>query len=300
MRRRAFIASGLATGFALTAPVSAFAQVRIKRFYVDSRWGQLHGYRAEPNEPTGKLPLICLHQTPSSAKIFTAFVAEMGRDRTTIAFDNPGYGASDGPEGRVTLETYADSIADALDALGYGETGAGKVDMLGMLTGAKISGQLARSRPDLVRRLILVQSLILPEADRLALKAELEGGVEEGWKNEGSDFYITRLTQALASRDPEQTVDQTISDFADSLVAGEDYLKGGMTALAYASEEKYKDITQPTLVIALSDERAEASAGAAELIANAQLLRLPDYSHHTFRSNPVAMARHVRSFLDAP
>ena len=298
MNRRALLLGGLTAGLFARASQGANT-VPVKRFYIDSRYGQLHGYRVDPPQPSSKPPLICLHQTPSSARIFVNFLTEMGRDRTAIAFDNPGYGASNGPADRVILETYAEIIGEALHALGYGAQGSGQVDMLGMLTGAKISGELARSRPDLVRRLILVQSLILPEEQRLALKAELEGGVEEGWKREGAGFYVTRLKQALASRAPEQTVDQAIQDFADSLVAGEDYLKGGMTALSYASEEKYKDITQPTLVIALSDERSEAAAGAADLIANAQLLHLPDYSRHTFRSNPSVMARHVRAFLDA-
>ena len=298
MNRRTLLLSGLAAGL-LVQPSLGADTVPVKRFYIDSRYGQLHGYRVDPPQPSSKPPLICLHQTPSSAKIFINFLTEMGRDRTVIAFDNPGYGASDGPTGRVTLETYAEIIGEALDTLGYGAQGSGQVDMLGMLTGAKISGELARSRPDLVRRLILVQSLIMAEEDRLALKAELEGGVEEGWKREGPDFYITRLQQALAGQDPEQTVEQVITDFADSLVAGEDYLKGGMTALSYPSEQRYKEITQPTLVIALRDERSEAAAGAADLIANAQLLQLPDHSRHTFRSNPSAITDPVRAFLDA-
>ena len=304
--RRRFLLSvaGVSVGTVLqgrpacTQPVHN--EVAVKRFYMDSRWGQLHGYRAEPDRSTDKPPLICLHQTPSSAKIFAAFIAEMGRDRTAIAFDNPGYGASDGPAGRVPLEAYAETIADALVTLGFGDGGTGKVDMLGMLTGAKIGGELARSRPDLVRRLVLVQSLVMPEEDRLALKAELEGGVRESWAREGANYYLTRLQTALANRDPDQTVDQVIADFADSLVAGEDYLKGGMTALSYPAEEKYKDISQPALVIALSDERSEAATGAAAIIPNAQLLRLPDHSRHTFRSDPDALAKPVRAFLDVP
>ncbi len=155
MNRRTFFLSGVAAGLLARPSLSADA-VPVKRFYLDSRYGQLHGYRVDPVQPSAKPPLICLHQTPSSAKIFINFLVEMGRDRTAIAFDNPGYGASDGPVGRVTLETYAEIIAEGLEALGYGPAGYGQVDMLGMLTGAKISGELARTRPDLVRRLILV------------------------------------------------------------------------------------------------------------------------------------------------
>ena len=224
----------------------------------------------------------------------------MGQDRLTLAFDNPGYGASDGPIDRVPLETYADTVADALETLGFGPNGRGPVDILGMLTGAKISGEVARSRPDLVRRLILVQSLVMTEEQRLAMIDELQGGVREGWATQGADFYVTRLKSALADIHPEQTVDQAIADFADSLVAGEDYLRGGMTALAYPTEEKYKEITQPTLVVALTDERSSMAAGAADIIPNATLLRLPNHSRHTFRANPEAMAAPVRAFLDSP
>jgi len=309
-RRGALISAAAAGSFtALSAPITAArevrddvgsAQVQVKRFYVDSRFGQLHGYRAEPETISTKTPLICLHQTPSSAKIFKDFIAVMGQDRLVMAFDNPGYGSSDGPVDRVPLETYSETLAETLETLGFGPNGRGPVDILGMLTGAKIGGELARSRPDMVRRLILVQSLVMTEAQRLAMIARLQGGVHKGWAEQGADFYVTRLKSALAELDSEQTLDQAITDFADSLVAGEDYLRGGMTALAYPTERLYKEITRPTLVVALGDERAELAAGAADLIPQAQLLRLPSYSRHTFRSDPDAMAAPFRAFLDSP
>lgn len=299
MRRRSFLLGATVAGLS-GMPTSGFANVRVRRFYINSRFGQLHGYRAEPEDGGTKTPLICIHQTPSSAKIFSEFIAIMGEDRIAIAFDNPGYGASDGPYGRVTIEAYAETMAAALEDMGFGPGGSGPVDVLGMLTGAMIGGELARSRPDLVRRLVLVQSLVMQKEQRLALKAELEGVVREGWATQGTDFYITRLNDALSSLDPEQTPEQAVADFADSLVAGEDYLKAGMTALTYPTETRIRDISQRTLVIVLGDERAEDATGAADIIPNAQLLRLLNYSRHTFRANPDAMAAPVRTFLDSP
>jgi len=299
MSRRAFFLSAAAFS-ALTLQQASASSAQVRRFYVDSQFGQLHGYRAQPTNGSNKTPLVCLHQTPSSARIFEKFIAVMGQDRLAIAFDNPGYGASDGPIDRVPLETYASTIAEALETLGFGLEANGQVDMLGMLTGAKISGELARSRPDLVRRLILVQSLVMPKEQRLAMKTELEGNVLDGWKEQGADFYITRLKSALSGLDPEQTVDQAVADFADSLVGGEDYLRGGMTALAYPAEQLYKEISQPTLVVTLSDERSELASGAAAIIPGAMLLNLPNQSRHTFRADPENMALHVRSFLDYP
>ena len=302
--RRIALRTAAAAGVFALVPAVGFAKTRVRRFYVESRFGQLHGYRAEPENGSDKPPLICLHQTPSSAKIFAGFIKVMGEDRTVIAFDTPGYGASDGPDGRITLEIYGETIAAALEDLGFGQKGSGqegsgKVDVVGMLTGAMIGGELARSRPDLVRRLVLVQSLIMKEQERLALIAGLGGEVRDGWTTLGAEYYTTRLQSELTNLTSERTVDQAITDFTDSLVAGEDFRKGGMTALSYPAERLFREITQPTLVIKLNEERSIYAAGAADIIPDAELLHLPSYTRNTFRADPEGMATPIRAFLDA-
>ncbi len=73
-----------------------------------------------------------------------------------MAFDLPGYGASDPPKAPPRLEDYAIAVATALEALGYGDGRTGKVDISGYHTGAYVAIELLASRPDLFKRGVLL------------------------------------------------------------------------------------------------------------------------------------------------
>ena len=127
-----------------------------QRGYVNGRFGQIHYHRAWPDaEGNGKTPLAFFHQNHKSAFEYDMLLREMGRDRESLAFDTPGYGSSDGPPYVPTMADFAGSMADALDGLGFGANGKGAVDVFGLHTGVLIATELALTRPDLVRRIVM-------------------------------------------------------------------------------------------------------------------------------------------------
>ena len=70
----------------------------LRRHYIDYDGGQLHYRRAEP--PPGvarRVPVVCLHQTPTSSLEFEPLMRELASDRVVVALDTPGYGGSGGP-----------------------------------------------------------------------------------------------------------------------------------------------------------------------------------------------------------
>jgi len=73
-------------------------------------------------------------------------------DRTVVLADYAGGGETTDPGGELTLDLLAEQIAAATAAA----SPDGPVDMVGFSLGAVVAAAVAGSRPDLVRRLVLV------------------------------------------------------------------------------------------------------------------------------------------------
>lgn len=132
-----------------TVPAAA---VRTRRAYFDCRFGQLHVRTAFPT--TGgfdeQVTLFCLHAEPGSSRMFARFLPEIADVRSVYAPDLPGLGESDpSPSGGVAEA--ASAISDFANDLRLRQ-----IDLLGVRSGAEVALELAVARPELVRRLVLV------------------------------------------------------------------------------------------------------------------------------------------------
>ncbi len=123
--------------------------------YADATTGQIHVQMVTPDNDTGKTPFVIFHPNPYSGLYFSYLLEEMGRARVAIAPDAPGYGNSTKPSAPPSMQEIAAAMAAALESLGYGENGKGKVDVSGYHTGTYIASELAAARPDLIRRVVL-------------------------------------------------------------------------------------------------------------------------------------------------
>jgi len=100
----------------------------------------------------GNPPLLLLSHFRATIDMWDpALLEKLSADRAVIAVDNRGIGLSDGttPD---TVSAMAEAIAAFMTSLGL--TGA-EADVLGFSLGGYTAQELARERPDLVRRLIL-------------------------------------------------------------------------------------------------------------------------------------------------
>ncbi|MEA3141213.1 MAG: hypothetical protein QOK23_3382 [Gammaproteobacteria bacterium] len=132
-----------------TVPVDA---VRTRRAYFDCRFGQLHVRTAFPT--TGgfdeQVTLFCLHAAPGSSRMFARFLPEIADVRSVYAPDLPGLGESD-PSPTAAVADAASAVSDLASDLRLRQ-----IDLLGVRSGAEVALELAAARPDLVRRLVLV------------------------------------------------------------------------------------------------------------------------------------------------
>ena len=140
-----------------TPPPSA---VRTRRAYFDCKFGQLHVRTAFPT--TGgfdeQVTLICLHPNDASSRTFSRLLPEIADVRSVYAPDLPGHGESD-PSPTGSVAEAAAAISDLANNLRLRQ-----IDLLGDQFGATVALQLAATRSELVRRLVLAR---LPDAERL-------------------------------------------------------------------------------------------------------------------------------------
>jgi len=131
---------------------SASETVRLRRMYIDCRYGQLHLTTAYPASGgfDEASPLVFLHAEDGSGADFNRCAALLGSDRSVYAPDLPGSGASDAPKGRMAVAGLALAIVDLLEQLRLRS-----VDVLGCGRGALVAYELAATRPRDVRRLLV-------------------------------------------------------------------------------------------------------------------------------------------------
>jgi poly(3-hydroxyalkanoate) depolymerase len=96
-------------------------------------------------------PLLLCNGIGASLELFQPFVDALDPRRPVIRFDMPGIGGSPAPVIPYHLRILPPLLAGLLDRLGYQQA-----DVLGISWGGGLAQQFALSRPDRVRRLVLV------------------------------------------------------------------------------------------------------------------------------------------------
>lgn len=156
--------------------------VRLRRAYFDCKYGQLHVRTAFP--ATGgfdeQVTLFCLHSREGSSRSFGRFLPEIADERSVYAPDLPGFGESD-PAPSFGFTEAASSISDLARELRLRQ-----IDLLGQRFGAAVALDLAASRPDLVRRLVLVGTAPMERIPAvkqpcLILRAKLDPADDAQW-----------------------------------------------------------------------------------------------------------------------
>jgi pimeloyl-ACP methyl ester carboxylesterase len=134
-------------------PSAAADAPRLRRAYFESRFGQLHVHNAIPagggfDEAT---TLLCVHSKTTTGRVFGAVLPLLGVTRSVYAPDLPGRGESDGPSGETPAAQAAEGMLDFIDSMRFRQ-----LDVLGAGSGAAIAIELALERPQVVRRVVLL------------------------------------------------------------------------------------------------------------------------------------------------
>jgi pimeloyl-ACP methyl ester carboxylesterase len=261
---------------------------RVRRGYFECRYGQLHIHNAIP--PGGGFeegtPLLCLHHTTGSGRLFERFLALAGRDRSVYAPDIPGFGESDPPPSRPTIADYAAAIGDFLDTMRFRQ-----IDVLGYQAGTLIAADLAIARPQQVRRVVLVSVPVLNDAERDAFR-------RGSWlPSEDGSHLITEWKRTLESYGPGVPLEVRARAFAEKLKSGVHTAWALAAAQQYGSRERLALVTQTALVLRPKDDFWEATLRARELLPKARFADLPEQGNSLFEAAPEVVVEATREFL---
>ena len=127
--------------------------------YADTRFGSIHYREAGEGDP-----LLLLHATPRSSRVYLPIMPFLADRFRVIAPDTLGFGDSAPLPANVTMEILAESVTALMDELGIS-----RAAIFGLHTGNKIGAALAAGWPERVSRFmccVMTHSLIVDQDKR--------------------------------------------------------------------------------------------------------------------------------------
>jgi pimeloyl-ACP methyl ester carboxylesterase len=265
----------------------------VRRGYVDGLFGQMHFRECAPARADDGPPLLCLHMSPYSSRIYQRFIEAAGLSRRVIAFDTPGFGCSDAPPEPPEIEDYAAAMVSGLDGLGL----SGPVDVLGYHTGSLIGGALARLRPDRVRRAVLISTIVLTELERREFEALY---APRALTLDGSHLAAAWQAAVRWQLHDGATLEDLQDVFPESLLGRATAWWGHRAAFRHDVGEVLPHLSQPVLMLNPEDDLSTYTARAAGLLRNGRILDLEGWGHGFLSRHARETAALLESFLDAP
>src|SRR5215218_8958244 len=134
---------------------------------------ELHGHPVTYHLMGEGPAVLLVHGITSSSRTWHAVMPALAEHHTVVAPDLLGHGRSAKPRGDYSLGAYASGVRDLLIYLGIE-----RVTVVGHSLGGGIAMQFAYQFPDMLERLVLVDSGGLGEEVSLALRAATLPGSE--------------------------------------------------------------------------------------------------------------------------
>lgn len=218
-----------------------------------------------------------------------------------LRLNRAGYGQSRDLAGGVDVAAHGEHAAKVLDA-----AGVERAHVVGHSTGGAVALQLARTRPDLVRSLVLLEAAFpyLPDEPPFPPMAQALAAAREGGYEEGFDLFLGGVGGA---------------DFREVLFRelGEDGLREAMDSSEYFFTAEGKafvgwsfgaseaaGITMPVLLVVgekgdrLHTPHRARSAQLASWLPDSETLALPGVGHLMPLEDPTLVAETIRGFVD--
>lgn len=296
MRRRAFLALGLAATVGAAATGRAFhqdldaARQRLagRSRLIRTRFGQM-----EVAEAGDGPPVLMVHGTGGGFDQALAFAAPLAAHGwRVIAPSRIGYLRSDYPPG-ATPATEADGFADLLDALGID-----RVPVIGGSAGAQPAIEFAIRHPDRCSALVaLVPAAFAPGRPPVRPPTPLaQAIIDHGLQSDflfwaGMSVAQDAMIGALLATDPALVRAAAPAEQARARAILCDILPVSDRARGFAHDARFAAdpphqaldrITAPTLAISMEDDRFETAAAARHIAASvqgAELILYPTGGH---------------------
>ncbi|MEJ2869850.1 alpha/beta hydrolase [Actinomycetospora sp. OC33-EN08] len=257
--------------------------------FAPTRYGQIH----YAEEGTGE-PVLLLHQTPRSWDEYRDVLGLLGTTHRAVAPDTPGFGLSDGPAERWTIEAFAAGILDLLDALGLDA-----VTLVGHHTGAVVAVEIAAAAADRVSALVLSG---MPYVDAARREQVATGRPPIDHVERAADgSHLQRLWDNRAPYYPADRPD-LLERLVHDAVAVLDRVEEGHEAVnRYRMEDRIGLVTAPALVLCGElDTFSRPDVGKIlDAIPGSESALLPGTGVPSVDHRPELFADTVRTWLSA-
>ena len=238
-------------------------------------------------------PVVLCHALGLDLHMWDDFASRLDADHAVLRYDQRGHGLSAGPQGPYTMDELVDDAARLI-----GEWGRGPVVWIGLSMGGMVGQGLAIRYPELLRGVVLANTVArYPDAAR-ATWAERIAAVEEGGMAAVADAVVQRyLTAEHRAAYPDQEAairarllltDPAAYVATCHAVAGVDWL------------DRLATIRTPTLVLAGALDAGatpETARAIADRIPGAKLQVFADASHLSVAEAPEEFLGAVSPFL---
>lgn len=262
--------------------------------------GRVTFYRAGPQGGSERTPVVLVHGTPSSLMSWTDVVFGddgLAQDHDVYVLDVVGHGTTTTTLDDYTFQACADWVAAFVADLGVGP-----VDLVGQSYGGEFAWRMAADRPDLVRRLVLMNSSGVPRRDDEWLPEEEAmrdlPGAGFGYLLNAPDRIETALAPHFDDLDPERVTEiWAVCDNPDNWRAMVDLARDENGERV----EDLRTIAAPTLLLWGAEDVAyppERFAREFETrIPDVRLDLMPDTFHYPQEQRPAETARRLRAFF---
>jgi poly(3-hydroxyalkanoate) depolymerase len=243
----------------------------------------------------GRPPLLLCNGIGVSLELFQPFVDALDPQRPVIRFDMPGIGGSPAPVIPYHLATLPSLLAGLLDQLGYEQA-----DVLGISWGGGLAQQFALSRPDRVRRLVLVATapgaLMVPGHPRVLLRML----TPRRHRDPGYAAHVAgELYGGSAREDP--IVARDLLHATTRLGPARGYYYQLISTLGWTSLPRLPRLRPPTLILAGDDDPIipVVNARIMHRLIRRSALHVYQGGHLELAADPERLASAVEAFLDA-
>jgi poly(3-hydroxyalkanoate) depolymerase len=240
-------------------------------------------------------PLLLCNGIGASLELLQPFVDALDPRRGVIRFDMPGIGGSPAPVVPYHLAASAALLSGLLDELGYH-----RADVLGISWGGGLAQQFAISRPDRVRRLVLVATgpgaLMVPGHPRALIRMLTP-------RRHRDAGYAARIAGELyggsARKDPALARD--LLHATTRLGPARGYYYQLISSIGWTSLPRLPRLRPPTLILAGDDDPIIPLINARimnRLMPRSEL-HIYQGGHLELVADAEAIAPVVEAFLDA-
>jgi pimeloyl-ACP methyl ester carboxylesterase len=240
----------------------------------------------------GGTPLLLLHMSPLSGRMWDAVAPRLARDRHVIIPDRIGFGDSDRLTAPLAFPEYALATLDLLDALEVDV-----VDVLGIHTGACEAIELASTHEHRVRRIAIVALPAMSDDERRDFKANYGPPPEP--VSDGSHLLRYWQWWSTADESTEWPVELVHSRVLDHLRAGPNVWWTYHAVFDYPAGERAASVRRPFIVFGPHDDLWETTRRAVTALPeHAVFVELPHLGYEIFTLAADEMGERVCAFFD--